>query len=137
MPALSYTLVPQTEIYKWYTQHTSISPIVLDADDLIDDPRVLEKVCERLGMRAGDVRREWEVMGGEIVEGLGERKKVFLGTFIGSEGVLRGKSWRGVDLGVEMREWEGEFGREGMEWLVERVEEAMGDYKFLRSVRVV
>jgi hypothetical protein len=125
------------EIYNWYRLNTDIQPIVVDADDFIEFPEVvIPKLCEILGMDGEGVRIEWAAMDEGEREGMQGLRRRFLSTLIESTGVLKGKSSRGVDLGRKREEWEGEFGVEGAEWLGGRVQGAMGDYEFLRGVRV-
>ena len=61
-PTLEDTGFPQQwEIYQWVRQHTGTTPLVLDARDVLDNPRnSLELLCDGVGVEFQESMLAWE-----------------------------------------------------------------------------
>jgi hypothetical protein len=56
------TLKHSRALYDWYCKHGSkfgITPRVIDADDIMNNPAAVRQLCEQTGLSADDVQYEW------------------------------------------------------------------------------
>lgn len=131
------------------TEQNAEWPLVIDADDVMHTPAVLDKWCALSGLDTSKLQREWAPLSDEEKAGLSDVARKFTVTLSGSTGVVEGKSARGV-FGTPGKEWDGvgdwegtevskwteEFGEETTQWMVGQVRGTIGDYKFLRDRRL-
>lgn len=147
----------QRHLYDWYADyyhHLNLSrssrakpgpsdeptwPIVLDADDIIDDEShvLITRLCSLVGLDASKLRFSWDPAAEEDLAGVDDLQKVFLSTLTESNGIRRDKSAAKIDnIDEEAKKWRAEFG-ESAGGMIERcVRDAMPDYEFLRSKRL-
>lgn len=108
-----------------------MEPVIIDADDIMNSPSTISLLCDLTGLSAKDVQYEWE----ERTEG-DPIKKAFLSTIYGSKGIVQGKDARGVSMEGEREKWVREWGEEDARGMEECVRGSMGDYEYLRGMRV-
>lgn len=134
----------QYTLYQWYRNNlpedkrkTGVEgmewPIILDADDVIEDREVLLKYCDITGLDKGKLIWEWEKReGGEE----GRMESRMKSTLLASTGIVKGKSGRGINLDAEKEKWKVEFGDDVAAKLWERVEGSLGMYLEMRGQRL-
>ncbi|KAF7195489.1 hypothetical protein HII31_03083 [Pseudocercospora fuligena] len=129
------TLRFQRYIDDWYRAH-HVDPIILEADDVIERPDVLEKFCELTGMRKNELKYEWETTPVPAKFMSNERFRRFLQTIQDSTGIDNTRTSKGVKLEDRKVKWNEEFGVERAEVLARRVIESWPDYESLRERRL-
>lgn len=137
------TFKHQRRVFDWYHENVSSNgpgslPVVIDADDLIEDPEVLHRLCSVLDMRTEEVLFQWDVetLPPELI-GRSERLQNYCSTIRNSTGVLRDKSSRNLDLPSKKAAWSEMFGDEKAVGLAERVMMSWPDYGYLRAFKLV
>lgn len=133
------TLEHQRKTFDWYQQMSKLrcngkAPMVIDADDLIDRPEVLHKLCSLTGMNRDELVFEWEAK--RPMENPSERMKRverFHSSIWGSTGIDQSKTAKDLDLTTKEAEWSAMFGVELAKVLVERVEQSWPDYEYLKA----
>ncbi|KAG9235735.1 hypothetical protein BJ875DRAFT_528212 [Amylocarpus encephaloides] len=137
---LDMTLKWSRTLYDWYLLNTSSTdsnfPIILDADDIMRHPELMVKYSKLIGLDAEKLRFKWDAVSSEQQEGMWAPERRMRDSIDNSEGVIRGKSSIGIDLGEEGKRWKVEFGEMGGERLEGWVRGAMGDYEYLRGRRL-
>ncbi|KAL3428794.1 hypothetical protein BDV09DRAFT_190666 [Aspergillus tetrazonus] len=142
-------LEQEGRLYDWYCvhdvqsyprRHDDISfPILLDAQDIIHHPEVVLKYCELIGMNPEKARFAWQPESfPRSTTGVGPKcaEAVMMATLDRSTSVLKEKTPPTVDIALERKKWEEEFG-EGLAKQMEKwVDHAMPDYNYLWSKRL-
>ncbi|KAL2115897.1 hypothetical protein VTJ04DRAFT_10152 [Mycothermus thermophilus] len=113
-------------------------PVIIDAQEIVNDPGAVRKYCVAAGLDPDVVRFEWEaedVKGKKFDDRAGDAQthRIFLGTLLESKGLIKAKAPPKVDVEVEKVKWRDEFGEEVAMMLEGRVREAMEDYEYLRT----
>jgi hypothetical protein len=121
-------------LYDMYREW-GISPIVIDAEDVISSPEMIRRYCELLQMDPEKLRFEWDAVKGEEWDRLDDESKKMRSTLYRSSGVEKSKA-RDVDMREEVGKWKEEFGEEAAKCIERMVEEAMSDYEYLRGMRL-
>ncbi|SMY25003.1 unnamed protein product [Zymoseptoria tritici ST99CH_1A5] len=134
-------------IVDWYRSQPGDWPqvVILDADDILENPQVMEKFCDVVGMDKEKLVREWSpaselnahtsvAPSRDVVPE--DKARRFYQTINASSGIMSGKTSAGVTLKGREKGWIEEFGPEQAALLKERVEEAWPDYEYLRSLRL-
>ncbi|KAJ2991822.1 hypothetical protein NUW58_g2379 [Xylaria curta] len=127
-------------LFDFYLNHfgkDSEWPVVLDADDIIAHPELVMKYAELVGLDPGKLRFSWEKASQEQLDKLLSAEKIMLGSFNASTGVDKGKIAGNIDLNTEAEKWRNEFGEEGGRKMERWVRDAMPDYEYLRSRRLM
>ncbi|PLB52329.1 hypothetical protein P170DRAFT_472232 [Aspergillus steynii IBT 23096] len=126
------------KLYNFYVQHFSKCrddqaswPVVIEADDIINQPEILIKLCEITGLDSSRIRLTWEKSTSEL-----PGVQVFHGTLLESTKIDTSKAVGDVDLEKESAKWQGEFGEHIGRRIEAYVREAMPDYLFLKSKRL-
>ncbi|KAL1792304.1 hypothetical protein ACET3X_008811 [Alternaria dauci] len=127
------TLKHSRTLYDWYVKRasqTGVTPRVIDADDIMENPAAVRQLCEQTGLSADHVQYEWE-------ERIDENplKARFLSTLNASRGIKPGLGAKGKTMESEKKKWVEEFGEEDAEDLARFVNDAMPDYEYLHSRR--
>lgn len=129
-PCLSFRY--SRALYEWYAaQSDGPRPLIIDADDLMQDMEIVHQTCVAAGLDPDAVRYEWNTA--VIKDPLKAR---FLSTLSNSTGIVAGTEARGLEIETESVKWKEEFGEEEGEKLTHFVREAMPDYEFLWNRRV-
>ncbi|KAF1915288.1 hypothetical protein BDU57DRAFT_518183 [Ampelomyces quisqualis] len=126
------TLSHSRALYDWYTTHAPASrlPRVIDADDIMNSPAAVRRLCEQTGLSAEHVLYEWDERAAEDPV-----KKVFLSTIYASKGIVKGKDASALNVAAEREKWVGEWGVDDAQGIARFVDEAMADYEYLHSRR--
>ncbi|CAN9432057.1 unnamed protein product [Alternaria sp. RS040] len=129
------TLKHSRALYDWYVKYgakAGITPRVIDADDIMNNPAAVRQLCEQTGLSADDVQYEWEER--KVEDPLMAR---FLSTINASKGIKPGLGAKGKTLEAEKKKWVEEWGEEDAEDMARFVSEALPDYEYLHSRRTV
>ncbi|KAB2099837.1 hypothetical protein AG0111_0g11859 [Alternaria gaisen] len=129
------TLKHSRALYDWYAKHgdkAGITPRVIDADDIMNNPAAVRQLCEQTGLSADDVQYEWEER--KVEDPLMAR---FLSTINASKGIKPGLGAKGKTLEAEKKKWVEEWGEEDAEDMARFVSDALPDYEYLHSRRTV
>lgn len=109
-------------------------PIVIDADDLLENPAAIEELCRRCNFDPAKVAYEWEATG--IQPDLDERTVSYLQDLWKSTGVDKSKSSKGVTIEGKYQKWKEEFGDEAADFLKQRAEAVMDDYLYMKARKI-
>ncbi|KAL3459030.1 hypothetical protein BJX64DRAFT_291573 [Aspergillus heterothallicus] len=134
------------QLYEWYAAYfkhqaqietqVPVWPIILDADDIMRDPKVVMNYAQILGLDTSKVSFSWKAAEKQQVEKMDPYAKRFLSTLLDSKNVEQNKIAGNVDLENETRAWRGEFGEKKAGELKALVCAAMEDYEFLKTRRL-
>ncbi|GIC93161.1 uncharacterized protein Aud_009643 [Aspergillus udagawae] len=125
-------------LYDWYLEwstnqdDTNMVPVLLDADDYINDPEIVRHLARELELDESSVQCSWSP---RSYEGADYFLTVWRDTLDSSRGVLKDKMARNLDIGYEYMKWKAEFGESVAHMLLDCVMNAMPDYHYLRSKR--
>jgi hypothetical protein len=129
-------------LHDWYLRECNrsesniIRPIVLDADDIMMDPKLVSKYCRLVGMDPSCVSFSWMPASEEQCSQVDPFTKRYLNTLMASEGIVANKIAGNVNIEKETEEWCREFGERAGRRLGQLVWESMPDYKFLKARRL-
>jgi hypothetical protein len=132
-------------LWEWYhsigqkKQDSSdrVWPIVLDADDIILEPKVVERYCALTGLDPSRCRFEWTAATQAEQDALPSVEKRMKSSLLSSTGIIKeGKTAVGLNIDEEVKKWQAEFGVEEAEMLKQWVHDAMPDYQFMRARRL-
>ncbi|KAF2258018.1 hypothetical protein CC78DRAFT_538111 [Lojkania enalia] len=107
-------------------------PIILDSDD-IEHPALIEKYAQAVGLDNSLLRWKWNAATPEEVEKNPAIVRRMKDTLIKSQGIVKGKSSKGLDMQEEKGKWMEEFGQDVGGKLCALVDKAMEDYEWLRE----
>jgi hypothetical protein len=125
------------QMHDWYLSRATAEdavPIVIEADDMMENRATIDTLCDMLGMDKRCVPHEWEVIQAPV--GAGCRELKFMSGYWNSTSVDRSKSSRGLDLAGKRGAWREEFGAEVGDELWRLVQAAMPDYEYLKAKRI-
>jgi len=147
--SISMSLHWTRTLYEWYAVHPNESkvecgsggvawPLVLDADDIITDPRVISKFCGIVGLDPTKVRFTWSRATGDEILGLPRFLRRMTSTLLASTGVISENVSANLNLDLEAKKWRDEFGDYVGNRIENWVRAAMPDYEFMsaRKLRV-
>jgi hypothetical protein len=132
---VNMTLRWSRRLYDLAAELSGSEPIVLDADDIISSPAVVQKFAADLGMDPSRVRRTWSPSTKEEIEKESPVNQRFFSTINASSGIMTDKLAGDIDIASEVAKWRLEFGEEGARKLETWVRAAMPDYLYLRGKR--
>ncbi|KAJ5762116.1 uncharacterized protein N7511_005498 [Penicillium nucicola] len=139
-------------IYDWYDQRGSNlssanndsrqSPILLDAQDVINTPEVVAKYCELIGMDPTKLKFEWNREVPEDGSSLSDEtaqktpEGVMMATLDNLSTLLKEKTPTVVDIASEAQKWRKKFGEDIGRQMEDWVHSAMPDYDYLSARRL-
>ncbi|MCJ1400011.1 hypothetical protein MMC11_003214 [Xylographa trunciseda] len=134
-------------LYDWYTEnltnpgtgstHDTRWPLLLDADDIINSPDVVVRLCEVVGMDPKKLHFEWKPAEKGYVDQLNtDVSKRMRSTLTASAGIMTEKSSADIDISTEANKWREEFGQIEGEKIEGWVKAAMPDYEYLWAKRL-
>jgi hypothetical protein len=141
--SLIYTTMQfQRRIFDWYRQkyddgETDLFPIILDADDILECPESIDRLCHALGMDPGNLVFQWDAEPSSKIGDESNRIERYLRTIRGSTGIDRSKIAKDFDLVRKEAEWAKAFGHAEASFLAARVKESWPDYEHLRAFRLL
>lgn len=111
-------------------------PLVLDADDMINDEGVIRSLCAALQLDPLHVQFSWEEV--PIAEQQLEEPQIqrFSYALANSTGIVRCSKDSAIDVVKEKESWTREFGGEVADAFEKHVRLAMHDYDYLRNYRL-
>ncbi|KAJ5672260.1 hypothetical protein N7507_001387 [Penicillium longicatenatum] len=141
-------------MYDWCMEQPDapVQPPVIDAHDLIHNPEVVLKLCERTGLDKSVVQFEWA--GKDDVQKSAQwdngdpnastqefemnvgAAKIMLATLENSSGIVKDKAPEVIDIDAEAIKWKEEFGEETGGLLEVYVRKSMPDYEYLKARRI-
>ncbi|KAH8668287.1 hypothetical protein BGZ60DRAFT_431555 [Tricladium varicosporioides] len=143
---IGMTLTAHRSMYEFYADLYSKEPkgdgeswpLVLDADDVINNQDIVIRMAELLGLDSSKLQFSWEAKTKEQIEQTPAIWKVMLSSLDASHGILPEKaaSSQTLDIDVEAKKWKEEFGEERGTTVERLVREAMPDYEYLNSKRM-
>ena len=136
------------QIYKWFEEQFEQTrsadpndgegdwPVILDADDVINDPGVILRLCELTGLDKTKLRYEWDKAKKDEIEELDKPAQRMLSTLNASNGIMKEKTAGTVDIDAEVKKWEVEFGEETAAIIEKAVRDAMPFYEYMKARRL-
>ncbi|KAJ5788207.1 hypothetical protein N7457_003197 [Penicillium paradoxum] len=142
------------KLFDWCIEQSdrSVTPLVIDANDVIRNPDVVAKFCENAGLDIASMQYEWtearnksdsskppcvDVGGTQVLDLKQQGHSIFLSTLQESTGVVKDKAPVLVDIDAEVAKWRVEFGDEAAGLIEKATRDALPDYEYLRAHRVV
>ena len=124
-------------LHDWYSSIGDV-PVTIEGDDLINEETVMPKFCKAFGLDPKYLQTQWDKVPEEKKAQQGSMVTSFQETMQNSTGVIRSKR-RDTEINndQERERWANEFGEEVAAALYRAVEDAMPDYRYLRSKRLV
>ena len=124
------------ELFDWYQSQASTTSslssasasLVIDADDIMKRPEVVEKMCRLVGLDADALQYSW----GTEQEAHPVKSR-FKSTINSSTGIVPGLDSGSMELETERVKWIEELGDDEGTLLYDAVVKAMPDYYYLKS----
>ncbi|KAM3512136.1 hypothetical protein MY11210_004200 [Beauveria gryllotalpidicola] len=132
--AMACTLRWTRQLYDWYAEAWTAQglqakePIVLDADDMLQNSLVILRFCDLVGLDRNKVKFHWDPVSKEEQSGV---RVVTRQTLYSSSGITKGKSFEGLTIEGEAEKWKAEFGELVGNRIEGWVRAAMPDYTYL------
>lgn len=124
-------------LYDWYAEQLPGPILLLDSDDVINDSGVVEQLARQIGLDVTKMQRSWKPAEQSEMAEASSSDQVFMQTIMTSSGIQKDKAAGQINLMEESLKWRAEFG-DAIGALVELcVKEAMPDYNYLRSKRLM
>jgi hypothetical protein len=130
---ISTSLQWQRMLYNFFVSH-GISPLVVDADDLMTSPNYACSLCEKLDLDPAQACLSWSAASEEEKNALHPMFLASQRNLIESEGPNSARAASNIDFVKEEQRWEEEFG-EDMAMIKETVAIAMPHYEWFQSKR--
>ncbi|KAL4893207.1 hypothetical protein BDV59DRAFT_202171 [Aspergillus ambiguus] len=125
-------------LYDWYVEYAtvkndmSVAPVLLDADDYINNPELIGHLAHVLGLNESSVQYTWSPRRHHLAN---PHTEIWKRTVASSSCVRKDKVAGDLDIEEQSKKWRAEFGEKGAEILRGRVIDAMPDYEYLKSRR--
>lgn len=131
------------EVYDWFSERCPqqmgaykgsgpFRPLIIEADDIIEDGRAITKLCTLINMDPSLVPSEWEAQ--ELPKNDWSRSYV-QGLFT-STAIDKSKSAKDLKLEERYQKWRDEFGTDVAEQLIKRTEMDLSHYYYLKERRL-
>ncbi|KAF7523207.1 hypothetical protein PCG10_006786 [Penicillium crustosum] len=140
------------KLFDWCLEQPdeSVTPLVIDANDVIHNPGAVAKFCEKVGLDPASLQFEWNdsarssenwgnganTANAEAPESDKIVASIMYSTLEESTGVVKNKAPASVDIDAEVVKWRVEFGDEIAELLEKSTRDSMPDYEYLKANRV-
>lgn len=122
------------EWYKSLPADKRIEPVVIDADDLVENDRAINEVCRRCNMDEKSVIYQWDTK--EAGPDVDEHHKSYIQGLWNSKGVDKSKSSKGLTLDGQYEGWCEEFGTEIADELRKYAEDNLESYLYFKGLAV-
>lgn len=140
-------------LYDWCAEQPDAPnpPPVIDAHDVIHNPGVVLKLCERTGLDKSVLQFEWNDNDAEKLTHVASASadapagehgidrtaaSIMLSSLMGSTGLLKDKAPVNIDVKAEAEKWKVEFGDEVARLIEKAVWDAMPHYEYLKARRI-
>ncbi|CEJ92240.1 hypothetical protein VHEMI07902 [[Torrubiella] hemipterigena] len=135
-------------LYIWYKQTSKMQhpwpyeqdnvewPVVLDADDVINSPALVQEYAEMLGLDPTKLAFSWTPATKAELSQMDTATKRYLDTLLGSGKIMKDKTSDNVDISTQVEKWTAEFGKAAAMRIEQLVREAMPDYEMLGANRL-
>ena len=140
---LAMTLHWVRQLYEWYSHNLTAEetfvdvdvtwPLVLDGDDVMANKDVVLLFGEIIQLDTTKMHFSWTAIPEEQQAKIDPRMKRMLCTLLDSEGIIKGKTAENIDIDVEVKKWQDEFGERAAGILEKSVRAAIPDYEFLKA----
>ncbi|KAL5358106.1 hypothetical protein BJX96DRAFT_173139 [Aspergillus floccosus] len=126
-------------LYDWYAASADggARPIVLNADEIMAHPVVVQELCQQLQLDPAGVRFQWDPVPREVIDSQSAYQRHFFSTIQSSCGVRLEKHsaahGQGLDLDAFTVTWQEAYGMQIAATLRSLVDAAMPDYEYLRG----
>ncbi|KAJ5143210.1 uncharacterized protein N7515_001997 [Penicillium bovifimosum] len=142
---VNMTLTYSRNLFDWCIEQPdeSVTPLVIDAHDVIHNRAVVTKFCEMAGLDPTAMQYEWsgaKPQSDHASLGDAEEQKriaIFLSTLQESTGIVKEKAPASVDIDAEVAKWRVEFGDDVAQLLEKATRDSMPDYEYLKAHKVV
>jgi hypothetical protein len=138
--AVAMTLRWTRQLYDWYCSKLPQSkPIILDASDMLTNPRILTRLCDLVGLQAKQLCFQWEPAGPEELRQTDPITVHMNSTLLSSAGIIADRSVSPdlLDVEREIEAWKAEFGESEGGRIALWVKNSLEDYDYLRKKRLV
>lgn len=126
---VAMTLRWTRQLYDWYCSKLPQSkPIVLDASDMLTNPRILTRLCDLVGLQAQQLCFQWEPAGPEEIRQTDPTTVQMISTLLSSAGIIADRSVSPYLLDIErqIQVWNSEFGESEGETIAVWVTKLLG-----------
>ena len=130
---ISTSLQWQRLLYDSFTSH-GITPLVVDADDLMTSPQYARSLCEKLNLDPAQAHLSWPSASEEEKSALHPMFLASQRNLIESEGPRPERAAKNTDFKKEEQQWEEEFG-EDLAMVKEMIDFAMPHYQWFQGKR--
>lgn len=131
------------ELYDWFLErcpermainrgHGPFYPLVIEADDILEDGQAIAKLCQLCNMDPKLVPLEWETR--ELPED--SWTSSYVRGLWTSTSIDKSRSGKGLDLEQKFQEWRHEFGLDTAEYLMKYTKRELESYFYLRQRRI-
>ena len=151
--ALNYTMTLRwsRRLYEFFESSLALAsnssqpqPIIIDAYDVINSPRqLLPRFCALVGLDSSKLSFAWKRTPDEardrLTQANGPTVATYLSTIWASDGIMKEKAMHSpeeIDISLEARQWQKEFGEAEAWKLEEWVRQAMPDYIYMWERRL-
>lgn len=124
------------QLYDWFLSSgcSTSKPIVVDADDILENGPTIKNLCVAIGMDETKILYKWDTI--QAPENAGRRELDFMSGYWSSTSVDSSKSSRGINLETVYTRWEKDFDATVANELRKIVEDSMADYNYLKDKKV-
>lgn len=136
-------------LYDWYSQQQAIGmnssdvvngdakwPIILDADDIIEDPLLIHEYSRIVGLDDTCLKFTWAPASEDELNEMGSMARRMTSTLDASTTIVPGKTATRLNIDEEAKKWRVEFGMEEGDRIEVLVRAAMPDYEYMKRRRL-
>lgn len=137
-------------MYDWAMEQPDapVAPPIIDAHDLIHNPQIVLKLCEKTGLDPNSVQFEWSDRDDKRAQqwiptdAVAEADKhlraanIMLSTLQASSRPNKDLAPESIDIPAEAAKWKAEFGEEIASEIEKAVSDSMEDYEYLKARRL-
>ena len=124
-------------VFDWYRFRSVdqyVKPIVIDADDLVENERAITELCRLCNMNENCVLYQWDVKGDDPA--MSARRRSYIQGLYHSSGVDKSKSAKGITMSTQFAVWQHEYGVDIANTLRKYAEDNMADYLYLKGFKI-
>jgi len=138
------TLKWTRDLYDWYMsiwvrlgpENCQQSSILLDAEDVLTSPELMQKYCQLVGLDGSKLQFSWDPLSQDEVSKYMPVWQRMRETLFALSGIRTDKLAANLNFETDLAKWKEEFGDEKGLYLRDLVVAAMPGYEYLRSKRL-